>query len=178
MRPWDAWIQQVQRSGRLIFVVFTLLTVAALFGASKVGVDNAVDIWFPDDDPALMAYQNFQADFGNDEVVVMGIHDDAGILSPSGLAKVRRVTQAAESVQGVAKVQSMTNTPTADAKQTVAQIKELADAGTELVRITVNDAAAMQAVLPQFVDCVLPNEVHKMCCKTFFFSPCSIFYNF
>ena len=43
-------------------------------------------------------------------------------------------------------VQSMTNTPTADAEQTVAQIKELADAGSELVRITVNDAAAMQAV--------------------------------
>jgi len=43
-------------------------------------------------------------------------------------------------------VQSMTNTPTANVEQTVAQIKELADAGSELVRITVNDAAAMQAV--------------------------------
>ncbi len=48
-------------------------------------------------------------------------------------------------------VQSMTNTPTADVKATVAQIKELADAGSELVRITVNDFNAMEAV-PEIVD--------------------------
>jgi len=35
-------------------------------------------------------------------------------------------------------VQSMTNTDTADIAATVAQCKELADAGSELVRITVN----------------------------------------
>ncbi|MBT4551675.1 flavodoxin-dependent (E)-4-hydroxy-3-methylbut-2-enyl-diphosphate synthase, partial [bacterium] len=43
-------------------------------------------------------------------------------------------------------VQSMTNTLTADVKKTVAQIKELADAGSELVRLTINDEAAMQAI--------------------------------
>lgn len=43
-------------------------------------------------------------------------------------------------------VQSMTNTPTADVEATVTQIKELADAGSELVRITVNDMEAMEAV--------------------------------
>ena len=44
------------------------------------------------------------------------------------------------------RVQSMTNTVTARADQTIAQIKELADAGSEYVRITVNDASAAQAV--------------------------------
>mgnify|MGYP001026423749 CR=1 FL=1 len=43
-------------------------------------------------------------------------------------------------------IQSMTNTPTASVAATVAQIKALADAGSELVRITVNDADAMQAI--------------------------------
>lgn len=43
-------------------------------------------------------------------------------------------------------VQSMTNTPTADVEATVTQICELADAGSELVRITVNDERAAQAV--------------------------------
>ncbi len=43
-------------------------------------------------------------------------------------------------------VQSMTNTPTADIDATVAQIKELADAGSELVRITINDFEAAAAV--------------------------------
>jgi (E)-4-hydroxy-3-methylbut-2-enyl-diphosphate synthase len=40
----------------------------------------------------------------------------------------------------------MTNTPTADIEATTLQIKELAKAGSELVRITVNDDKAALAV--------------------------------
>jgi (E)-4-hydroxy-3-methylbut-2-enyl-diphosphate synthase len=43
-------------------------------------------------------------------------------------------------------VQSMTNTDTADVASTVAQVKALADAGSELVRVTVNTAEAAAAV--------------------------------
>jgi (E)-4-hydroxy-3-methylbut-2-enyl-diphosphate synthase len=43
-------------------------------------------------------------------------------------------------------VQSMTNTDTADAKATAQQVAELARAGSELVRITVNTLEAAQAV--------------------------------
>jgi (E)-4-hydroxy-3-methylbut-2-enyl-diphosphate synthase len=43
-------------------------------------------------------------------------------------------------------VQSMTNTDTADIDATVAQVQELADAGSDLVRITVNSDAAAAAV--------------------------------
>jgi (E)-4-hydroxy-3-methylbut-2-enyl-diphosphate synthase len=43
-------------------------------------------------------------------------------------------------------VQSMTNTDTADVDRTVAQVAALADAGSELVRITVNNDDAAKAV--------------------------------
>ena len=43
-------------------------------------------------------------------------------------------------------VQSMTNTDTADIEGTVAQVKALARAGSELVRITVNNDEAAAAV--------------------------------
>jgi (E)-4-hydroxy-3-methylbut-2-enyl-diphosphate synthase len=43
-------------------------------------------------------------------------------------------------------VQSMTNTDTADSAATIAQVKQLADAGSEVVRITVNNEAAAAAV--------------------------------
>ncbi len=48
-------------------------------------------------------------------------------------------------------VQSMTNTDTADVKATVQQVRELARAGSELVRITVNSEAAARAV-PDIVE--------------------------
>lgn len=44
------------------------------------------------------------------------------------------------------RVQSMTNTDTADAVATAIQVKELAQAGSELVRITVNNDEAAKAV--------------------------------
>src|SRR3984893_13376912 len=58
-------------------------------------------------------------------------------------------------------VQSMTNTDTADIAGTVAQCKELADAGSELVRITVNmpeSAAAVAEIVVRLRDagCVAP----------------------
>ena len=43
-------------------------------------------------------------------------------------------------------VQSMTNTDTADPDATAIQVAQLAHAGSELVRITVNTDAAAQAV--------------------------------
>ena len=43
-------------------------------------------------------------------------------------------------------VQSMTNTDTADVQATFKQVKLLADAGSELVRITVNHEAAARSV--------------------------------
>ena len=43
-------------------------------------------------------------------------------------------------------VQSMTNTDTADADATAIQVAQLAHAGSELVRVTVNTDAAAQSV--------------------------------
>ena len=58
-------------------------------------------------------------------------------------------------------VQSMTNTDTADIAATVAQVKALADAGSELVRVTVNTreaAAAVPAIREQLdtLGCTVP----------------------
>ena len=74
---------------------------------------------------------------------------------PLGVAAARRTRQGVVSwgshqvtVGGNApvRVQSMTNTDTADAIATAIQVKELAQAGSELVRITVNNDEAAKAV--------------------------------
>ncbi len=55
-------------------------------------------------------------------------------------------------------VQSMTNTDTADVAATASQIAELARAGSELVRVTVNNEASAQAV-PGVVDALARLDV-------------------
>jgi (E)-4-hydroxy-3-methylbut-2-enyl-diphosphate synthase len=55
-------------------------------------------------------------------------------------------------------VQSMTNTPTADIDATTKQIKELVAAGSELVRITVNDSDSAKAT-PYIIDALRQAEI-------------------
>lgn len=43
-------------------------------------------------------------------------------------------------------IQSMTNTPTADVDKTLSQVLELIEAGSQMVRLTVNDEAAAKAI--------------------------------
>jgi (E)-4-hydroxy-3-methylbut-2-enyl-diphosphate synthase len=56
-------------------------------------------------------------------------------------------------------VQSMTNTDTADIKGTIEQVAQLARAGSELVRVTVNNDAAAQAV-PAIVEGLQKQNIH------------------
>jgi predicted RND superfamily exporter protein len=89
--------------------VALVLAVTALAGwmARGVGVDNAVEIWFLDDDPALIAYQDFQQTFGNDEVVVLAVTDPDGLLDAQGMATVRALGDQALAVEGIAEVRSL-----------------------------------------------------------------------
>ena len=74
------------------------------------------------------------------------------------MAEIRRRKTVAADVGGVrvgsdapVVVQSMTNTDTADALATAQQVEALARAGSELVRVTVNNDAAAEAV-PRILD--------------------------
>ncbi len=69
-------------------------------------------------------------------------------MSPIARRSTVQVTIGAVRVGGAAPivVQSMTNTDTADVEGTAQQVKSLARAGSELVRITVNSAEAAAAV--------------------------------
>ena len=56
-------------------------------------------------------------------------------------------------------VQSMTNTDTADVEGTIQQVAQLAQAGSELVRVTVNNDEAAQAV-PAIVEGLAKRSIH------------------
>ncbi len=76
--------------------------------------------------------------------------DDPGALGPRRKAVVVDVGGVRVGGTHPVVVQSMTNTDTADVEATVRQVTELSEAGSELVRITVNTPAAARAV-PEIV---------------------------
>ncbi len=83
------------------------ITAVAGFGLTRVGVDNAVEVWFVDGDPSLTAYHEFQRVFGNDEVVAIAVFDEAGVFSDAVMGRIRAVGSAAAGVEGVARVSSL-----------------------------------------------------------------------
>lgn len=83
-----------------------------------------------------------------DEVIAAQIPPCTGLFGPAARRVTRQVRIGNVRVGGDAPVavQSMTNTDTADVPGTVAQALALAQAGSELVRVTVNTEAAAAAV--------------------------------
>jgi predicted RND superfamily exporter protein len=91
------------------WVLGVLVAMAAALGpfAARVGIDNAVEVWFVDGDPALKAYREFQRTFGNDEVVALAVVDEQGMWRASPLNTLNRLTTALEGVDGVAQVHGL-----------------------------------------------------------------------
>ncbi|MFZ5482459.1 MAG: efflux RND transporter permease subunit [Myxococcota bacterium] len=104
----ERFVDLVLRFRWAAIALVATITVACGVGALRVGVDNSVEVWFVDDDPTLAAYHRFQETFGNDEVVAVAVHREAGVLDREGLALVAAVTDAATKVEGVARVTSLT----------------------------------------------------------------------
>jgi len=84
-----------------------LLTAVAIVPALQVGVDTAVQHWFTKGDPALEAYREFQATYGNDEVVLICLRKSEGLFTPEGLALLPTATERVRAVDGVASVTSL-----------------------------------------------------------------------
>jgi predicted RND superfamily exporter protein len=122
-----AWVWNHRRTGILACLGLTLL---AGWFAKDVRVDNAIDIWFVADDPALVAYRDFQERFGNDEIVVVAFHDADGILDADGLRLVRRATRALAAVDGVARAESLATLPRLQASARGLEAVPVLPAGT------------------------------------------------
>jgi predicted RND superfamily exporter protein len=93
--------------GALVFVA----SVLVLMGGAPV-VSNSLSVWFVEDDPARVAYENFQDLFGNDEVVVLAIGTpDMPLTRPVRDA----VASTAAEMRGVSGVASVTSPADANA---------------------------------------------------------------
>jgi predicted RND superfamily exporter protein len=77
------------RFPRVTLASIAIVTFAASILASRVTFQNAIDVWFVEDDPALATYDEFGAHFAADETIVLAVEIDA--LSDSGNATIARL---------------------------------------------------------------------------------------
>ncbi len=139
----ERWISAIAKRRRTMQVLLIVVTVVAAFGASRLGVDNAVDIWFPQDDPALAEYRQFLDTYGNDEVVVIAVHDSTNILSDDGLKRIGAIADVARGVDGIASVRSIVDEPIVRGDATslyVGSVRDAAEAAQLLGKDPVVDS--------------------------------------
>ncbi len=99
----------IHRMRWVLLALLVPLVVLSSLGAGMLTIDNSVNVWFVEDDPALVAYDAFMDEFGNDEVVVLAVTHPQGVLGGDGLARLRAVHHAVEGIEGVAEVSSILN---------------------------------------------------------------------
>jgi hypothetical protein len=74
-------------------------------------VSNTLEIWYPEDDPELIQYREFQAQYGNDEVVIAAVTRDAGFDHEDGDQLLEELTDSLFDIDGVATVSSRVTVP-------------------------------------------------------------------
>lgn len=92
----------------------TLALLMALGAAVVVGsfalrlkVDNSLQAWFVEDDPALTSYRQFLEEFGGDEVVVIVLMSPGTAFDPDRLARLSGLTLKLSQLEGVQRVWSL-----------------------------------------------------------------------
>ncbi len=88
----------------LALVVASLLP--ALFALAGLRTDNNLADWLLEDDPALLRYQQFLAEYGNDEAVIIAYQPRGDVFAPEERALQARLAERLEAVEGVEEVQA------------------------------------------------------------------------
>ncbi len=83
------------------------ITAVAVGGAVRVSFDNSYGVWFVRDDPALVAYDAFVAEFGPDAAIVVVLPTGGAPFSPRTLDRVDRLSKQLDELPGVADVWSL-----------------------------------------------------------------------
>ena len=85
------WIVRWKWSMWLFFVITTAVMV---FGATKMRSDLTVESWFEKNDPEFLAYDNFHAQFGSEDgVLIVYKPRDGDAFSAKSLEAVRRIRE-------------------------------------------------------------------------------------
>lgn len=97
----------VQRRWLLMGVLLLILGALSPFVAKAAKPDNSLTVWFLETDPKLDAYHEFQKTFGNDEIIVMQVHQSEGVFTPPVVKKLRDAKTRFEQIDGVARAYSV-----------------------------------------------------------------------
>ena len=76
----------------LVGIVFLAVLAASIFGMSKLRMDATIEGWFDKEDPTLVAFHRYHAQFGSEDgVYIVYKPKDGDVFSPASLEAARGI---------------------------------------------------------------------------------------
>jgi predicted RND superfamily exporter protein len=104
----DRIVGLVLKYRKTVLSLLLAITVFAAVQLPKGHFENALEVWFVKDDPALRDHRDMIDAFSSDELIVIGL-DAPDVFTPEILDMVDRLTAQLEAAPHVEKVYSLTN---------------------------------------------------------------------
>jgi len=128
----EAVVTSITERRNWALALLALLTTAAILSAARVEFDNAIEVWFADDDVDLVAYEEFYRQFQADEFVLIALASE-NVFSLETRGVVERVTKAAEQLIFVHRIHSVLSIEGAESETDPALLRDRA-LDSDLVR--------------------------------------------
>jgi hydrophobe/amphiphile efflux-3 (HAE3) family protein len=103
------YISLLNRFRWFVAVGFPLMVLLLSMGLKNLKFDGSYRIWFGEGSKTLNSYDKFQEDFGNDDALVVIIHDPKGIFTKKRLKTIDNIAQKLWDIEYISKVNSIIN---------------------------------------------------------------------
>ena len=108
--PWlEAWLGRLIRRRGILAIVVAAIVVVASTASVKLRIQNDLEAFFVAGDPVMVAWHEFRARFGTDEVVLLTLTGTDSIHTPERRAALQTLTRSLEAIADVDRVQSLSN---------------------------------------------------------------------
>ena len=78
-------------------------------GLLKVKTDFTYKSWYSNKDPKVLEFQEFEKTFGNDDMAIVIVHDEKGILQRKNLKLIEEMSEKLWGVNEVLRVDNLNN---------------------------------------------------------------------
>lgn len=107
-----------------VLFVLACITAVALYQLPSLEFDNAMDIWFLDDDAVYLAHREMIDTYASDELIVLGL-EAPDVFAPEVLTVIDRMGKKLEQAPNVEKVISLTSVEAIEGRDDVLEIGDL-----------------------------------------------------
>jgi len=118
---WTGFCLRFRKTVLALLAIITAVTASTLPDAR---FDNALEFWFLDDDPAIVAHRRLLDAFASDELIVIGL-EAPDVFAPDVLELIERLTGELEKAPHVEKVFSLTSIESITGEDDMLEVGEL-----------------------------------------------------